>query len=74
MKMSPDNVEYLKSKSSLLDEANTQIIKSLDTLKDKYAEVFYVNKNKSKQGAFRFWLTSNQKMVSTNKYEGYGKG
>jgi hypothetical protein len=64
MKMSPDNVEYLKSKSSLLDEANTQIIKSLDTVKDKYAEVFYVNKNKSNQGAFRFWLTPFKKWLA----------
>jgi len=64
MKMSPDNVEYLKSKSSLLDEANTQIIKSLDTVKDKHAEVFFMNKNKSKQGAFKFALTPFKKWLA----------
>ena len=62
--MSADNVEYLKNKSSLLDEANSEIIKSLETKKDEYAEVYYMNKNKTKQGAFRYIQTGFDKWLS----------
>ncbi len=57
LKMSPDNVEYLAKKSSILDEANKEIIKSLQTIKGKYADIYYCNKDKSKQGAFRNFQT-----------------
>ena len=64
LKMNSDNVEYLKEKSSLLDEANSEIIKSLQTIKDQYAEVFYMNKNKTSQGAFRYFQTKYDKWLS----------
>ena len=57
LKMSGDNVEYLTQKSSILDSATKEIIKSLQTIKGKYAEVFYSNKNKTMQGAFRYFQT-----------------
>ena len=57
LKMSSDNVDYLSTNSKLIDEANGEIIKSLQTIKGQHAEVFYVNKNKSKQGAFRYFQT-----------------
>lgn len=56
LKMSPDNIDYLSKNSTLLDEATTQIANSLHLEKGKYAEVFYTNKNKSKQGSFRYHL------------------
>lgn len=56
LRMSSDNVDYLQKNSSLIDEATSQIIKSLKLKKGKYAEVFYTNKNKTKKGAFRFHL------------------
>ncbi len=57
LQMSADNVEYLAKHSTLLDPANTEIIKSLRTKKGQYAEVFYMNKKKSRQGAFRYCQT-----------------
>lgn len=64
LKMNSDNVEYLKEKSSLLDETNSEIIKSLQTIKDQYAEVFYMNKNKTSQGALRYFQTKFDKWLS----------
>ncbi len=58
LQMSADNVDYLAKHSALLDEANTEIIKSLRTKKGEYAEVFYMNKKKTRQGAFRYFQTS----------------
>lgn len=58
LQMSADNVEYLAKQSSLLDEASKEIIKSLRTKRGQHAEVFYMNKKKSKQGAFRYFQTS----------------
>jgi TraC protein/TraG P-loop domain/CagE, TrbE, VirB family, component of type IV transporter system len=55
LQMSADNVEYLGKQSQLLDEANKEIIKSLRTKKGHYADVFYMNKKKSRQGAFRYF-------------------
>ena len=55
LQMSADNVDYLMKHSSLLDEANQEIIKSLRTKRGQYAEVFYMNKKKSRQGAFRYF-------------------
>ena len=72
LQMSSDNVDYLAKHSSMLDQANTEIIKSLRTKKGEYAEAFYMNKKKSVQGAFRyhptaesFWLSpTNAKAAS----------
>jgi len=57
LQMSADSVAYLKSKSELLDEANSEIIKSLRTKNGEYADVFYMNKKKTTQGAFRYTQT-----------------
>ena len=57
LQMSSDNVSYLAEKSSLLDEANQEIIKSLRTKRREFADIFYMNKKKSRQGAFRFRQT-----------------
>lgn len=64
MKMNSDNVEYLKEKSTLLNEANSEIIKSLQTIRDQYADVFYMNKNKTIQGAFRYSQTQYDKWLA----------
>lgn len=58
LKMSADNVRYLREKSALFDEANSEIIASLQTRKGQYTELFYMNKNKSRQGAFRYHQTT----------------
>ena len=57
LQMSGDNVDYLAKQSSLLDEASKEIIKSLRTKRGQYAEVFYMNKKKTRQGAFRYFQT-----------------
>lgn len=57
LQMSSDNVDYLAAKSSLLDEANREIIRSLRTVNGEFAEVFYMNKKKTVQGAFRNYQT-----------------
>jgi hypothetical protein len=57
LQMSEDNVKYLKEKSDLIDEAGFQIIKSLRTMRGQYADVFFMNKKKTNQGAFRFIQT-----------------
>ncbi len=57
LQMSPDNVKYLKDKSDLIDEASSEIIKSLRTVRGEFADVFYVNKKKTSSGAFKFFQT-----------------
>ena len=57
MQMSEDNVRYLAEHSSLLDEAGLGIVRSLRTVRGRHADVFYTNKAKSRQGAFRFIQT-----------------
>jgi len=57
LQMSGDNVDYLTKNSSLLDEASSQIVKSLRTKKGSHAEIFYMNKKKSRQGAFKYFQT-----------------
>ncbi len=64
LQMSSDNVDYIAEKSSLLDEASTEIIRSLRTIKGKHADVFYMNKSKTKQGAFRFRQTNYDRWMS----------
>lgn len=64
LQMNADNVDYLAKHSSLLDEANTEIIKSLRTINGKYADVFYMNKKKTRQGAFRYIQTSLDKWLA----------
>ena len=57
LQMSEDNVNYLAKNSTLLDEASREIIKSLKTKRGQFAEVFYMNKKKTYQGAFRYFQT-----------------
>lgn len=57
LQMSADNVDYLSKHSTLLDEASKEIIKSLRTKRGHYADVFFMNKKKTKQGAFRYFQT-----------------
>ena len=64
LQMSSDNVDYLAKHSSMLDPANTEIIKSLHTKKGEYAEAFYMNKKKSVQGAFRYHPTGESLWLS----------
>jgi type IV secretory pathway VirB4 component len=58
LQMSSDNVDYMTKHSSLLDEAGVEIVKSLRTVRGSHADVFFVNKKRTKQGAFRFFQTS----------------
>lgn len=55
LQMNADNVDYIPEKSSLLDGATEDIVRSLRTIKGKYAEVFYTDKNKMRQGEFRYF-------------------
>ncbi|MCX6124584.1 MAG: TraC family protein, partial [Proteobacteria bacterium] len=57
LQMNADNVDYLAEHSSMLDQANVEIIKSLRTKRGQYAEVFYMNKKKTTQGALRYHPT-----------------
>jgi hypothetical protein len=64
LRMSPDNADYLFSNSKLIGEVEADIIKSLKVKKDQYAEVFYSNKDKSTQGAFRYYQTPFDKWLA----------
>lgn len=57
LQMSADNVNYVVSHSELLDEASSQILKSLCTKRGQYADVLYMNKKKTRVGAFRYVQT-----------------
>lgn len=64
LKLAPDNVQYLQKNSDLVDENIAIILKSLDTVKDSHADIFYTNKNKSVSGVFRFPQTSIDKWLA----------
>lgn len=64
LQMSSDNVDYITKQSSLLDEANREIIRSLRTKKGQYADIFYMNKSKTRQGAFRYRQTKYDRWMS----------
>ena len=64
LQMSSDNVDFIAKKSSLFDEANTEIIRSLRTKYGQYSDVFYMNKKKDRQGAFRFRQTPFDRWMS----------
>jgi hypothetical protein len=66
LKMSPDNVRYLKENSSLLGAAPLEIIGSLETRINEYAEVFYTDKSGSHQGAFRYIQSNRDRLSSVN--------
>lgn len=64
LKMSPDNVDYLLKHSNLFDEANSEIVKSLKVKRGQFTEIFYTNKDKSRQGAFRYYQTPYDKWLA----------
>lgn len=51
--MKEDNVDFIAKNSNLLDEASTQIVKSLRTVRGSHADLFYLHKSKAVSGAFR---------------------
>ena len=67
LQMNSDNVDFILKNSSLLDEATGEIVRSLKTIKGEYAEVFYIDKNKTRPGAFRYCQTPSERwMAPTN--------
>ena len=64
LQMSEDNVNFLAKNSEMIDEASKEIIKSLRTKKDQYADVFYMNKKKTRRGAFRYRQTAYDKWLA----------
>lgn len=66
LKMSPDNVRYLKENSSLLSPAPLEVVGSLETKMNEYAEVFYTNKTGDHQGAFRYIQSELDRKSSVN--------
>ena len=53
------------------DSANTEIIRSLKTVNGQYADVYYMNKKKTRQGAFRYRQTPLDRWMSpTNAPDG----
>lgn len=64
LQMNPDNVDFITTQSSLLDEATAEIVRSLKTVNGKFAEIFYTNKNKTVQGAFRYSQTPMRRWLS----------
>ena len=53
LSMKDDNVNFVAKNSELLNEASSQIVKSLRTERGRYADVFYVHKTGALAGAFR---------------------
>lgn len=64
LQMSSDNVDYVAKKSTLLDEAGVEIVKSLKTIRGSHADVFYTNKKRTKLGAFRFFQTPHDRWLA----------
>ncbi len=54
LNMKPDSVEYVRSKSEILNGPPGDIVKSLATRPGQFAEVFYTDKAAKSRGAFRF--------------------
>lgn len=53
LRMSADNVEYVAKHSNFIDEADREIINSLEMKRGEYTEIYYMNKKKTVRGAFR---------------------
>lgn len=66
LKMSPDNVRYLAENSSLLGPAPLEIVASLETKPNEYAEVYYTNKTGTHRGAFRYIQSRLDRASSVN--------
>ncbi len=69
LKMSPDNVRYLREHSSLLNSASLEILDTLETKPNEYAEVFYTNKTSTHQGAFRYIQSNLDRLSSANSQQ-----
>ena len=64
LQINPDNVDFVSKDSSLLDEATMKVVRALRTVKGEYAEIFFTNKSKTKQGAFRYRQTTLDRWMS----------
>ena len=64
LQMNPDNVDFIAKNSSLLNEATAEIVRSLKTVNGKYAQVFFTNKSKTRQGAFQYRQTQLDRWMS----------
>jgi len=62
--MSSDNVDFIAKNSSLVSNADKEIIKSLKTINGKHAEVYYMNKKKTCTGAFCYRQTPLDRWMS----------
>ena len=60
LSMKDDNVNFIAKNSELLNEASSQIVKSLRTERGRYADVFYVHKTQTLAGAFRSIPAANE--------------
>jgi len=69
LRMSPDNADYLYAHSKLIEEVEADIIKSLKVKKGQYTEIFYSNKDKSNQGAFRYYQTPYDRWLAPTNNE-----
>ncbi len=54
LEMKPDSIKYLLENSEILNPVTAQIVKSVKTLKDHHADIFYTNKDGTQCGAFKF--------------------
>ena len=61
----PRQCGLLGKNSKLIDEANSQIIKSLTVKKGKFTEIFYANKDKSKTRRFSLLPNSIRQVASS---------
>ena len=67
LQMSDDNIKYIAKNSELLNESCQEIVKSLVTKRGLFAEIFYINKKKTRLGAFRnFQSRFDRWMAPTN--------
>lgn len=72
--MKADNVEYVRSKSELLNGPAADIVKSLVTKRGRFAEVYVTDKTGTKKGAFKFVqrraLSSYDSVATASEKEG----
>ena len=66
LKMSPDNIKYLKENSELLKPADFEILNTLETISNEYAEVYYTDKAGKSKGAFRYIQSDIDRRTSVN--------
>ncbi|MBT4791324.1 MAG: TraC family protein [Halobacteriovoraceae bacterium] len=69
LRMSKDNADYLAENSPFIDEVEADIISSLKVKKGQFTEIFYTNKDKTNQGAFRYYQTSYDRWLAPTNQE-----